>query len=217
MYGPYLMPVETTFAVLSEVPASLEYWVMWFQKSAVTAGGSLSWCCSRYRAIWLRSVWAVVCTFDRRASLLAELNCGMTIAARMPRMITTIRISIRVKPDLRARLLRIAFIVNAPVVAPGPLSRHAGPTFQLPLPSLFTHTRSEAHVLHGPARSWATPRPVRPRRDERRRPFLSRRLAGHSPAAPPSASSHPSPLSGPNRASVSRPTCVGRTSTSCLS
>src|SRR2546423_15143675 len=34
------------------------------------------------------------------ASLLALVNCGITIAARMPRMITTIRISIRVKPFL---------------------------------------------------------------------------------------------------------------------
>ena len=36
------------------------------------------------------------------ADVLALLNCGMTIAARMPRMITTIRISISVKP-LRVR------------------------------------------------------------------------------------------------------------------
>src|SRR5688572_1913485 len=108
MYGPYLMPLVVSLAVLRVVPASLENCVMWFQNPVT--GGSRSACWSRYRAIWLRSVWAVVCTFERRASLLAELNCGMTIAARMPRMITTIRISIRVKPDLRARLLRIAVI-----------------------------------------------------------------------------------------------------------
>src|ERR1700722_3626067 len=33
-----------------------------------------------------------------RASVLALVNCGMTIAAKMPRMITTIRISTSVKP-----------------------------------------------------------------------------------------------------------------------
>src|SRR5437764_371670 len=41
------------------------------------------------------------------AEVLALLNCGITIAARMPRMITTIRISIRVKP----LFLRIEFMV----------------------------------------------------------------------------------------------------------
>ena len=50
------------------------------------------------------------------AEVLALLNCGITIAARMPRMITTIRISIRVKPLRGRRRLMDRFLreKNAP-------------------------------------------------------------------------------------------------------
>src|SRR3954453_14568314 len=97
--------------------------VPWYTLEAVRAGqplpapvpdrfGSVSPCCSLYSAIWLRSVWTVLRRLAFFASLLAELNCGITIAARMPRMITTIRISIRVKPR-RAERVRV-FITISP-------------------------------------------------------------------------------------------------------
>src|SRR5262245_39355727 len=52
--------------------------------------------------------WTVLDRALRRASREVLLNVGMTIAARMPRMITTIRISTSVKPrrifDCRLRI-----------------------------------------------------------------------------------------------------------------
>src|SRR3954447_24587921 len=88
MYGPTVWPWYVLVAVSS---------VQLLPLLAVRSG-RVSPCWSLYRAIWLRSVWTVLRRLCVRASWLAPANCGMTIAARMPRMITTIRISIRVKP-----------------------------------------------------------------------------------------------------------------------
>src|SRR5918993_2741565 len=74
MYGPYLTPLVVSLAVLRVVPASLENCVMWFQNPVT--GGSRSACWSRYRAIWLRSVWAVVCTLLRRGAVVAPPDSG---------------------------------------------------------------------------------------------------------------------------------------------
>src|SRR5690242_15290042 len=97
----------------------------------VATGGSLSLCWSLYSATCWRSDWAVLVTALVLAEVLALLNCGMTIAARMPRMITTIRISIRVKP----LFLRIAFMSIASLkihsrqvlTGFGPAKRRFGP------------------------------------------------------------------------------------------
>src|SRR3954453_22567801 len=91
MYGPTVVPWYTLEAVRAGQP---------LPAPAPDRFGRVSPCCSLYSAIWLRRVWTVLRRLAFFASLLAELNCGMTIAARMPRMITTIRISIRVKPFL---------------------------------------------------------------------------------------------------------------------
>src|ERR1035437_1262219 len=73
------------------------------------AAGGVSPCWILNNSIWLRTDWSVLAIELLRASLLAFVNWGITIAARMPRMITTIRISTRVKP------LRLRFI-NSPHV-----------------------------------------------------------------------------------------------------
>src|SRR4051812_16953609 len=90
MYGPTVWPWYVLVAVRS---------VQLLPLLAVRSG-RVSPCWSLYRAIWLRSVWTVLRRLWVRASWLAPANCGMTMAARMPRMITTIRISISVKPGL---------------------------------------------------------------------------------------------------------------------
>ena len=85
--------------------------------------GRKSLCWSLNSAIWLRRLCTIVTRLLCLASLDAFVNCGITIAARMPRMITTIRISISVKP-----LRFVTSHWNAPValtvlfgpVAPGP-------------------------------------------------------------------------------------------------
>src|SRR5256714_12312970 len=46
-------------------------------------------------------VWSWLLKLFLRASCDAFVNCGITIAAKMPRMITTIKISTSVKPLLR--------------------------------------------------------------------------------------------------------------------
>src|SRR4051812_15207032 len=83
--------------------------------------GSVSPCWSLYRAIWLRSVWTVLRRLCVRASSLAPANCGMTIAARMPRMITTIRISTSVNPlfDLRRAFMAFSHLTKRLEVAGG--------------------------------------------------------------------------------------------------
>ena len=60
-----------------------------------------------------RNVADVLARELRRASWLALVNCGITMAAKMPRMITTIRISTSVKPLLRVR--RIAVMTISPL------------------------------------------------------------------------------------------------------
>src|SRR6185312_5932256 len=91
------------------------------QKSVpVVHTGNWSLCCNRYSATWLRSVWAVLRTLLVLAAVLALLNCGITIAARMPRMITTIRISISVNPfgALRIRSMSASLKVRADPIRP---------------------------------------------------------------------------------------------------
>src|SRR5688500_9673240 len=55
-------------------------------------------------------VWIWLVRLLALADSLAEVNCGMTIAARIPRITTTIRISTRVKPRGRPRR-NVVFIV----------------------------------------------------------------------------------------------------------
>src|SRR5260370_30025549 len=96
-YGPY-RPV----AVVSTAPERfvlLMIWVHWL----ATRSGSTSLCWSLNNWIWLRRVWSWLTRLALRASVLALVNFGITIAAKMPRMITTIRISTIVKPLLRLR------------------------------------------------------------------------------------------------------------------
>src|SRR5436305_6294776 len=58
----------------------------------VTRSGSALPCCMRYSWIWLRSDCTIDCEALVRAWPLALLNCGMTIAARIPSRITTTKI-----------------------------------------------------------------------------------------------------------------------------
>src|SRR5260221_11737193 len=69
--------------------------------------GGVSACWILYSSTWLRKVCKVDAIEFCRASLDALVNWGITIAARMPRMITTIRISTKGKPR-ELRFMRIS-------------------------------------------------------------------------------------------------------------
>ena len=72
----------------------------------IVVPGKLSRCWTLYSWSWLRTVWRSLARALVRASLLACVNCGITMAAKIPRMMTTIRISTKVKPLFLMMLLR---------------------------------------------------------------------------------------------------------------
>src|ERR1041385_6674188 len=79
--------------------------------------GAVSLCWHLKTWIWLRTLLRVVRRLLVRASELALANWGITMAARMPRMMTTMRISTRVNPrlfGLHVVMLRLLYRNNAP-------------------------------------------------------------------------------------------------------
>src|SRR3982750_1894884 len=96
MYGPRV-PAAATAMVSPTVVLP----IMMAMYAAASLGG-ISLCCNlKYSPCW-RIELSVVFNELILASDVALVNWGITMAARMPRMITTIRISTKVKPrDLR--------------------------------------------------------------------------------------------------------------------
>src|SRR4029450_363850 len=107
-YGPRLTPLYTLGLIRS------------FQLLSAMPAGLLSPCSMMERCVWARMELSWDERAARLASLLALAKRGMTMAARMPRMITTIRISISVK----AEFLRVVLGTLIPLLV-GPSSSAA--------------------------------------------------------------------------------------------
>src|SRR5579862_9495058 len=74
--------------------------VMSWAKAAAPEPTRMGWAppfFTRKSSIWLRMDWICTLTLPRSASMLELAKAGTTMAARMPRMTTTTRISMRVK------------------------------------------------------------------------------------------------------------------------